>query len=78
MKVLVVTTLSERKNDCCIEKSISLVEVIGMYTIIKAEKTVGFDNDMRIYANPNSTCDLMEALHMYKQDGGHLPDIFKV
>ena len=44
MKVLAVTTLSERNNDCYIEKSVSLVEVLEMYTIIIAEKTVGFDN----------------------------------
>lgn len=78
MKVLAVTTLSERNDDCYIAKSISLVEVLETYTVITAEKTVGFDNDMRIYANPNSTCDLMEALHIYKQDGGYIPDELKV
>lgn len=74
MKVLAVTTSIKSNN----EKSVSLVEVLEMYTVIIAEKTVGFDNDTRIYANPNSTCDLMEALRMYKQDGGYIPDELKV
>lgn len=77
MKVLAVTTLRERNNDCYIEKSVSLVEVLKMYTVIAVEKSVGVD-DMRIYANPNPTCDLMEALSMYKQDGGYIPDELKV
>lgn len=77
MKVLAVTTSSKRDNDWYIEKSVSLVEVLEMYTVIVAEKTVGVD-DMRIYVNPNSTCDLMEALGMYKQDGGYIPDELKV
>lgn len=70
MKVIAQTTLVEHGNS----KSVSLVEAFEMYTVITAEKTA---NDMCVYANPHSTCDLMEALHMYKQDGGYIPDVLK-
>ena len=70
MKVIDTTDLSEYGNDCYIFKSVSLVEVFGMYTIVVAEKVVGWYKEEKIYTSSNITFDFDKAKYMYKQHGG--------
>ncbi len=72
MKVISTTDLSDSGNDCYIYKSVSLIEAFGMYTVIIAEKTVGWFENKQIYAGSEITCDLDRAKYMYKQAGGIL------
>lgn len=74
MKVISTTDLSQAGNDCYIYKSVSLVEAFGMYTIITAEKTVGWFDRNEIYARSDVTCDLERAKFLYKKAGGILED----
>ena len=70
MKVISTTDLSHEGNDCYIYKSVNLVEAFGMYTIITAQKIVGWNSSKQIYSKATVTCDLDEAKYMYKQCGG--------
>ena len=72
MKVISTTDLSTDGNDCYIYKSISLVEAFGMYTVITAEKTVGWFNNTVIYARSKPTCNFDEAKEWYRRSGGKL------
>ena len=72
MNIISTTDLSTDGNDCYIYKSVSLVEAFGMYTIITAEKTVGWFNNTEIYARSKPTCNLDEAKEWYKRSGGIL------
>lgn len=74
MKVISTTDLSHDGNDCYIYKSVSLIEAFGMYTVITAEKTVGWYYSKQIYTKANITCDLDEAKQMYKLSGGIFED----
>lgn len=74
MKVIAQTTLEEKGYS----KSINLVEVLGMYTVIIAEKITEKFYTNRVYTSHDLTCDFMEALCRYKQDGGYIPDELKV
>ena len=64
MKILVQGTFSENGSS----KEVSLVETLGVYAVITAE--IIDTNHIDVNANPNFTCDLIEALHMYEQATG--------
>lgn len=71
MKVISTTDLSREGNDCYIYKSISLVEALGMYTVIDAEKVIG-SWDKRDISCTHTTSDLDTAKYLYKQLGGEI------
>ncbi len=64
MEILVKGTFSEHGN--C--KEVGLVKTLGVYAVITAKNTD--TNHIDIDVNPNFTCDLMEALHIYEQATG--------
>lgn len=65
MKILAQTNLEKYENGKCV----SLIEVFEMYSVITAEKT----DTNNIYLN-GLTNDLIEAVYMYKQAGGYIPE----
>jgi hypothetical protein len=72
MKVISTTDLSHGGNDCYIYKSISLIEEFEMYTVVTAEKVVGWQDRQSISCDSKTTCDLQQAKYMYRQAGGIL------
>ena len=74
MKIISTTDLSRAGNDCYIYESVSLIEAFGMYTVITADKTVGWFNRQDIYCQSTITSDFEQAKFMYKKAGGILEE----
>lgn len=70
MKVLHTTDLSRAGNDCYISESVSLVEALGMYVVIVAERTTGWLEREMINPISKIVYDLEEAKEIYKVCGG--------
>lgn len=69
MNILHTTDLSRHSNDCYIEESVILVEVLGMYSVIVATKITGWWDDKQISATA-PTFSYPKALRLYKEIGG--------
>ena len=69
MNILHTTDLSRQGNDCYIEESVSLVEVLGMYSVIVATKIIGLWGDEQISATA-PTFSYPKAMRWYKEKGG--------
>lgn len=72
MKIISTTDTSDYGNDCYINKSVTLIEEFGMYTVITCIKVVGWQCHEDIYCRANPTTDIYKAQQWYREEGGVL------
>ena len=72
MKILYTTDLSRVGNDCYIYETVSLVEVLGMYAVITAQKVTGWADHKEIRCSPDPILDFDEAKDLFVKAGGKL------
>ena len=69
MKIVSTTDLSDYGNDCYINKSVTLIEEFGMYTVITCKRVTGWSTYEDIYCT-SPTTDVYKAQLLYKEAGG--------
>jgi hypothetical protein len=73
MRVISTTDLSHYGNDCYINRSVTLMEQFGLYTVVVCQKITGWFKDDYVGADYIST-NYDDAIKAYKDYGGIIND----
>jgi hypothetical protein len=75
MKIISTTDISREGNDCYIRETVTLIEELGLYAVMRAKKIMASYSDFRdIYFCSDITTDIDLAKRYYREAGGQMSD----